>query len=106
MHIDTRRWCWSRVGLLGAGGVQGTWKQVISARCEYLFISYGFQAANVPVDFETFFFSEINPVLSSKLEDVATSIRKNKICLKVRIGWRQPIAESMKIQYFLLLIYV
>lgn len=45
---------------------------------------FGFQAANVPVDFETFFFSEINPVLSSKLEDVAASIRKNKICLKVR----------------------
>lgn len=42
-----------------------------------------FKAANVPVDFETFFFSEINPVLSSKLEDVTASIQKNKICLKV-----------------------
>lgn len=42
-----------------------------------------FKAANVPVDFETFFFSEINPVLSSKLEDVTASIAKNKICLKV-----------------------
>lgn len=42
------------------------------------------KAANVPVDFETYFFSEINPVLSSKLEDVTASIRKNKICLKVR----------------------
>ncbi|XP_055313315.1 isocitrate dehydrogenase [NAD] subunit beta, mitochondrial [Sitodiplosis mosellana] len=41
-----------------------------------------FKAANVPVDFETFFFSEINPVLSSKLEDVTASIQKNKICLK------------------------
>lgn len=54
--------------------------------CECL-ISSVFQAANVPVDFETFFFSEINPVLSSKLEDVAASIRKNKICLKVRTDW-------------------
>lgn len=36
----------------------------------------------MPVDFETFFFSEINPVLSSKLEDVTASIQKNKICLK------------------------
>lgn len=41
-----------------------------------------FKAANVPVDFETYFFSEINPVLSSKLEDVVASIQKNKICLK------------------------
>lgn len=41
-----------------------------------------FKAANIPIDFETFFFSEINPVLSSKLEDVTASIQKNKICLK------------------------
>lgn len=46
-------------------------------------LSIIFKAANVPVDFETFFFSEINPVLSSKLEDVKASIQKNKICLKV-----------------------
>lgn len=41
-----------------------------------------FKAADVPVDFETFFLSEVNPVLSSPLEDVVRSIRKNKVCLK------------------------
>lgn len=49
-----------------------------------LFVRLFEKAANVPVDFETFFFSEINPVLSSKLEDVRASIQKNKICLKVK----------------------
>lgn len=42
-----------------------------------------FKAANCPVDFETFFFSEVNPTMSARLEDVCASIRKNKICLKV-----------------------
>jgi isocitrate dehydrogenase (NAD+) len=42
-----------------------------------------FKAASVPVDFETFFLSEVNPMLSSPLKDVANSIDKNKICLKV-----------------------
>ena len=41
-----------------------------------------FKAANVPVDFETFFLSEVNPHLSSPLETVVASINKNKICLK------------------------
>jgi isocitrate dehydrogenase (NAD+) len=41
-----------------------------------------FKAANVPVDFEPFFLSEVNPSLSSPLEDVVASIQKNKICLK------------------------
>lgn len=41
-----------------------------------------FNAANCPVDFEIFHFSEIDPTISSTLEDVAASIRKNKICLK------------------------
>lgn len=41
-----------------------------------------FKAAGVPVDFETFFLSEVNPVLSANIEDVIASIRKNKICLK------------------------
>lgn len=50
----------------------------------FVYFQLIFKAANVPVDFETFFFSEINPVLSSKLEDVTASIQKNKICLKVR----------------------
>lgn len=65
-----------------------------SAQCEYSIMSFGFQAANVPVDFETFFFSEINPVLSSKLDDVAASIRKNKICLKVTTERRQQIGGN------------
>ncbi|KAH8383799.1 hypothetical protein KR009_010589 [Drosophila setifemur] len=41
-----------------------------------------FKAANVPVDFECYFLSEINPVLSAKLEDVVASIQKNKVCIK------------------------
>ncbi|XP_017142869.1 isocitrate dehydrogenase [NAD] subunit beta, mitochondrial [Drosophila miranda] len=41
-----------------------------------------FKAANVPVDFESYFLSEINPVLSAKLEDVVASIQKNKVCIK------------------------
>lgn len=41
-----------------------------------------FKAVSVPVDFEPFFLSEVNPSLSSPLEDVVASIRKNKICLK------------------------
>lgn len=42
-----------------------------------------FKAACVPLDFEPYFLSEINPVLSAKLEDVVASITKNKICIKV-----------------------
>ncbi|EDV54208.1 isocitrate dehydrogenase [NAD] subunit beta, mitochondrial [Drosophila erecta] len=41
-----------------------------------------FKAASVPVDFECYFLSEINPVLSAKLEDVVASIQKNKVCIK------------------------
>lgn len=41
-----------------------------------------FKAISVPVDFEPFFLSEVNPSLSSPLEDVVASIKKNKICLK------------------------
>nr|CAD7442798.1 unnamed protein product [Timema bartmani] len=39
-------------------------------------------AAGIPVDFEPFFFSEVNPTLSAPLEDVAGSITRNGICLK------------------------
>ncbi|XP_066999325.2 isocitrate dehydrogenase [NAD] subunit beta, mitochondrial [Anabrus simplex] len=41
-----------------------------------------FKSADVPVDFEPFFFSEVNPVMSAPLENVADSIAKNGICLK------------------------
>nr|XP_023018812.1 isocitrate dehydrogenase [NAD] subunit beta, mitochondrial [Leptinotarsa decemlineata] len=41
-----------------------------------------FKAAGVPVDFDTHFFSEVNPTLSSPLEVVAKSISKNRVCLK------------------------
>ncbi|KAL4708603.1 hypothetical protein ACJJTC_014211 [Scirpophaga incertulas] len=41
-----------------------------------------FKAANIPVDFESFFFSEVNPTLSAPLEDVVSSIARNKICIK------------------------
>jgi isocitrate dehydrogenase (NAD+) len=43
-----------------------------------------FQAAGVPVDFETFFFSEVHHTMSAPLEDVAKSIATNRICLKVK----------------------
>ncbi|KDR17889.1 isocitrate dehydrogenase [NAD] subunit beta, mitochondrial isoform X3 [Zootermopsis nevadensis] len=41
-----------------------------------------FKAAGVPVDFETFFFSEVHHTMSAPLEDVAKSIATNRICLK------------------------
>ncbi|CAH0721191.1 unnamed protein product, partial [Brenthis ino] len=41
-----------------------------------------FKAAGIPVDFESFFFSEVNPTLSAPLEDVVGSIARNKICIK------------------------
>lgn len=41
-----------------------------------------FKAASIPVDFESFFFSEVNPTLSAPLEDVVGSIARNKICIK------------------------
>lgn len=41
-----------------------------------------FKAAGVPVDFESYFFSEVNPTLSAPLDDVAASISKNRVCLK------------------------
>lgn len=41
-----------------------------------------FKAANIPIDFETYFFSEVNPTLSAPLEQVASSISKNRVCLK------------------------
>ncbi|XP_060806980.1 isocitrate dehydrogenase [NAD] subunit beta, mitochondrial isoform X2 [Amyelois transitella] len=41
-----------------------------------------FKATNIPVDFESFFFSEVNPTLSAPLEDVVNSIARNKICIK------------------------
>jgi isocitrate dehydrogenase (NAD+) len=41
-----------------------------------------FKAVSVPVDFEPFFLSEVNPGQSAPLEDVVASIKKNKICLK------------------------
>uniref|UniRef100_U5EYC6 Isocitrate dehydrogenase [NAD] subunit, mitochondrial n=1 Tax=Corethrella appendiculata TaxID=1370023 RepID=U5EYC6_9DIPT len=45
-------------------------------------VSEVFKAADVPVDFETYFLSEVNPTLSAPLDDVAKSINKNRICLK------------------------
>lgn len=41
-----------------------------------------FDAAHCPVDFERLNFSEVNPTMSATLEEVITSIRKNRICLK------------------------
>lgn len=41
-----------------------------------------FKAAGVPVDFEPYFFSEVNPTLSAPIDQVTNSITKNKVCLK------------------------
>ncbi|CAB0031597.1 unnamed protein product [Trichogramma brassicae] len=41
-----------------------------------------FKAANVPVEFEPYFLSEVNPTLSAPLEQVSNSIARNKVCLK------------------------
>ncbi|KAF7274541.1 hypothetical protein GWI33_012811 [Rhynchophorus ferrugineus] len=41
-----------------------------------------FKAAGVPVDWESYFFSEVNPTLSAPLDDVAKSINKNRVALK------------------------
>jgi hypothetical protein len=49
----------------------------------YECVIFLFQAAGVPVDFETFFFSEVHHTMSAPLEDVAKSIATNRICLKV-----------------------
>lgn len=43
--------------------------------------SFCFQAAGVPVDFESVFLSEIHPAYSAKLEDVVESVSKNHVCL-------------------------
>lgn len=45
-----------------------------------------FKAADVPVDFETYFLSEVNPLLSVPLQDVANSIHKNRIAIKGILG--------------------
>ncbi|XP_015597161.1 isocitrate dehydrogenase [NAD] subunit beta, mitochondrial [Cephus cinctus] len=41
-----------------------------------------FKAVNVPVEFEPYFLSEVNPTLSAPLEQVANSIALNQVCLK------------------------
>ncbi|XP_043462653.1 isocitrate dehydrogenase [NAD] subunit beta, mitochondrial isoform X2 [Leptopilina heterotoma] len=41
-----------------------------------------FQAADVPVEFEPYFLSEVNPTLSAPLEQVSNSIARNGVCLK------------------------
>lgn len=53
-----------------------------------------FQAAGVPVDFETFFFSEVHHTMSAPLEDVAKSIATNRICLKVTDNWQYQTTLS------------
>jgi len=40
------------------------------------------KAADVPLDFETYFFSEVNPTLSAPINDVTGSISRNRVCLK------------------------
>lgn len=41
-----------------------------------------FKAAGIPIVFEPYFFSEVNPTLSMSLDVVASSIEKNRVCLK------------------------
>ncbi|CAL8149148.1 unnamed protein product [Orchesella dallaii] len=40
------------------------------------------EAAGAPVDFETYFLSDIQPMLSAKVEDVVSSVAKNAVCIK------------------------
>lgn len=42
-----------------------------------------FESAGIPVEFEPFFLSEVNPTLSAPLEQVSESIARNKVCIKV-----------------------
>jgi len=42
-----------------------------------------FKAADVPVEFEPYFLSEVNPTLSAPLDQVSNSIARNRVCLKV-----------------------
>lgn len=46
-------------------------------------VQHIFKAADVPVEFEPYFLSEVNPTLSAPLEQVSSSIARNKVCLKV-----------------------
>ena len=52
----------------------------------YLFINFYpliiFQAANIPIDFEKYYISELSPEKSTPLELVVQNIRRNGICLK------------------------
>ncbi|KYN20367.1 PREDICTED: isocitrate dehydrogenase [NAD] subunit beta, mitochondrial [Trachymyrmex cornetzi] len=41
-----------------------------------------FKAADVPVEFEPYFLSEVNPTLSAPLDQVSNSIARNRVCLK------------------------
>ncbi|KAL1450145.1 hypothetical protein WDU94_002595, partial [Cyamophila willieti] len=41
-----------------------------------------FKAADVPIEFEMLFLSEVNPTMSANLDQVAESIARNGICLK------------------------
>jgi len=54
-----------------------------------------FEAAGVPVDFETFFFSEVYQGMSAPLEDVAKSITNNGICIKAP-SFRYTEAPSVR----------
>ncbi|KAH8251742.1 hypothetical protein KR038_005858 [Drosophila bunnanda] len=60
-----------------------------------------FKAASVPVDFECYFLSEINPVLSAKLEDVVSSIQKNKVCIKVGLKHIRRSQQNLTSFYLL-----
>lgn len=42
-----------------------------------------FKSAGVPVEFEPYFLSEVNPTLSAPLEQVSNSIARNGVCIKV-----------------------
>jgi isocitrate dehydrogenase (NAD+) len=44
------------------------------------------EATGAPVDFETFFLSDIQYRLSAKIEDVVASVKKNAVCIKGILG--------------------
>ena len=56
--------------------------QLYFKKCKNQSVYYALQAAGAPIDFETFFLSDIQYSLSAKIDDVVKSVQRNGICLK------------------------
>lgn len=87
MYPHPRRRCWTRISPFCSRSLQSKCffnkiRDTIPRFCLNDFVIF-WKAAQVPVEFEMFFLSEIQHTLSAPLEDVAASISRNGICLKV-----------------------